>query len=896
MVDGPTEFERGAPWGSSDPGAGPHGSGPPPRASSPDDDGEVRHTLDALRHRLALEDLLTRVASAFIHRPAHEIDAGIGEALADIGAFAGVDRAYVYVIDEDRASVELTHLWEAPGLPRRADRPRSVPLADIDAYLARLRSLEPLYVPRTADLDTALATQGLRLEPDGSRSVLVVPLADEGRLVGAIGFDSVRAERLWSDDHLAVLSSAAGIIAQALARREAEQRFGLAFIHASLGMVLTGRDGRHLQVNRAFCDLVGRPESELVGRFGHRIIHPEDLPELTARWEELLREGRDRLTAEFRILRPDGEAVWCRAHTSAVWSREGSLRYLVTHFEDITDRHRQEAELRASEERYRTLVENSPAIVSRIDRGGRLVYTSDSGGLQDRAEVWTDAIRRVVASGRRVDVEWQADVSGRRRWFQSRAVPEFDPSGRVEHVLVMDTDITALKQTEEDLAQQALHDPLTGLANRALLMDHLGVALERARRRSFAPAVLFLDLDRFKVVNDSLGHRAGDELLTGVADRLVALLRGGDVVARLGGDEFVILLEEVRDAEDAAEVAHRILRAVRDPFPLDGEEVFVTASIGIAVADPSSTPDDLLRDADAAMYRAKALGRDRVELFDAALREEATARLQLETSLRRALESGELAVFYQPEVDLLTGEVVGAEALVRWRHPTSGLLEATSFIELAEETGLILDIGAWVLGEACRQAAAWRTVQATRLPMVRVNLSARQILQPDLLAMVVAALETSGLPASALCLEITETALMADAAAGLDVLSSLRALGVQLAIDDFGTGYSSLARLKRFPVDVLKIDRSFVDGLGTDPDDTAIVTAIVGLADALGLTVTAEGVETVEQRDELVRLGCLRAQGFLFARPLSPEALSERLARYREGVTPDPAPSTGGQR
>ena len=831
---------------------------------------EGQHTLDALRHRLALEDLLTRVASAFIHRAAHEIDVGIGEALADIAAFTGVDRAYLYVLDHDQGTAELTHLWEAPGLRRRTPRPRTVALDDVDAYLARLRTLEPLYVPRTADLAPELVAQGLLLEPDGSRSMLVVPLADQGRLIGAIGFDSVRSERMWSDDHVAVLISAAGIIAQALARSDAEQRFGLAFVHASLGMALTGRDGRHLQVNRAFCELVGRPGHELVGRPGHEVVHPDDRPELARRWRSLLDGGGDHLVLEYRILRPDGQVVWCRSHSAVVRSRGGTVRYVVSHFEDITERRRHEAELRASEERYRTLVENSPATVSRFGRDGHLVYTSDTTGLGDRTEAWREVISRVVATGRRVDAEWATTVDGQQRWYQSRAVPELDEHGEVEFVLVVDTDITPLKRTEADLAHQALHDPLTGLANRALLMDHLAVALGRARRRESTLALLFLDLDRFKVVNDSLGHRAGDELLVGVAERLSGLLRSGDVVARLGGDEFVLLLDDVRSADDAFEVAERILGAVRAPFTVDGDEVFATASIGIALADDASTPDDLLRDADSAMYRAKALGRDRVELFDTRLRDEATARLQLETFLRRALELGELTVHYQPEVDLRTGEVVGAEALVRWHHPHSGLLDAAAFIEAAEETGLILDIGAWVLGEACRQAAAWRTHDATRLSTMRVNLSARQILQPDLLPVVVEALEATGLPSSALCLEITETALMSDAAASLEVLSSLRRLGVQLAIDDFGTGYSSLAHLKRFPVDVLKIDRSFVDGLGTDPDDTSIVTAIVGLGRALGLRIVAEGVETERQLTELRMLGCDAAQGYLFARPQPP--------------------------
>jgi EAL domain-containing protein (putative c-di-GMP-specific phosphodiesterase class I) len=309
------------------------------------------------------------------------------------------------------------------------------------------------------------------------------------------------------------------------------------------------------------------------------------------------------------------------------------------------------------------------------------------------------------------------------------------------------------------------------------------------------------------------------------------------------------------------------------PVDIDGIEVVTTGSIGIAVAAPGSDADGLLRDADAAMYLAKSNGRNRYEIFDAELRTQATEKLRMETALRRALEHGGLEVHYQPEIDLTTGALVGAEALVRWHHPTDGLLEAGVFIELAEETGLIVDLGAWVLREACRQAGRWRRDHPDRDLTIRVNLSGKQFAQVDLVQQVVQALEEGDVPASSLCLEITETALMADPAMGLRVLNDLRALGVELAIDDFGTGYSSLSYLKRFPVDVLKIDRSFVDGLGKDPDDTAIVTAIISLARSLGLKVVAEGVETPCQLAELRRLGCEHAQGFLFARPGVPEAL-----------------------
>ena len=844
------------------------------------------HTLDALRQRLAFEDLLTRVASSFIHRPAHEVDACISGALADIATFVGVDRAYVFVCHDDQATVENTHEWTAAGVPSEIEALRAVPRNDIPEWMDTLERLEAIYIARVADLGEEWRHEVALLKPAGARSVLAVPLADEGRLIGFIGFDLVERERIWSDDHISVLSSAAGIISQALARSDAEQRFGLAFTNAPLGMVLSGPDGRHIQVNPTYCELVGRPEDQLIGLPAVDLVHVEDRAALTAEHTKVVLGGIEQVSLELRVVRPDGEILWARLHISSVRSGDGKLRYTVSHVEDITERHRQEVELQASEERYRTLVENSPAMVTRFDRDMRLIYASPlleratsvqvGGVLGDAKQVfgleddlrWERSVRQVFESGSRLDTEWEILAEGETKWFQSRAVPEISEDGVVEHVLVMTTDITALKRTEAELAHQALHDPLTGLANRALLLDQLARILTRRDRPAGTVALLFLDLDRFKVVNDSLGHTAGDQLLYAIADRLLAALRPTDIVARLGGDEFVVLIEGLEDPHEPVLLARRIHAALKEPVVVDGNEVFTTVSIGIAITtSEDDTAGGLLRDADAAMYLAKARGRDRFEIFDEELRTQATERLRTETYLRRALDMGEIEVYYQPELSLDSGMMVGAEALARWHHPVDGLLEAGAFIELAEDSGLILDLGAWVLDEACRQAGEWHRQRPDFKLMIRVNLSARQIAQPDLVNLVVEALAKGGIESSSLCLEITETALMADPAAGLKVLQDLRSLGVELAIDDFGTGYSSLSYLKRFPVDVLKIDRSFVDGLGDDPEDTAIVTAIISLGRALGLRVVAEGVETERQLAELRRLGCDRAQGFMFARP-----------------------------
>ncbi|MEI7593597.1 MAG: EAL domain-containing protein [Actinomycetes bacterium] len=517
-------------------------------------------------------------------------------------------------------------------------------------------------------------------------------------------------------------------------------------------------------------------------------------------------------------------------------------------------------------------------VLTRFDRDMRLIYASpsadaawnlsDVSAAGDQSMDWHGTVRDVIEAGAIIEVEWQVPFDGDNFWFHATAVPEFASDGSISQVVVMTRDITAVKSAITDAAPSLVVDPLTGLAHRPTLLERLSIALAHPDRGHLSVALLYLDLDRFKVINDSLGHAVGDELLRATASRLLELAQPTDLVARVGGDVFVVLLEGLDDGRDPVAFAQQVHEAMSVPFTVHDDQVLVTSSIGIAVASFVDTDaDELMRDADVAMYHAKERGRDRFELFDDVLRAQAMVRRRTETYLRRALERGEFEVFYQPELSLETGLMVGAEALVRWHHPEDGLLDAGKFIEFAEESGVIVELGAWVLMEACRQAGEWQRSRPESPIMMRVNLSARQLSQPNLVAMVVAAMAAGGIEPDSLCLEITETALMADPVAGIEMLQALRALGVGLAIDDFGTGHSSLSNLKRFPVDVLKIDRAFVDGLGTDADDSAIVTAIIGLGRALGLTEVAEGVETASQLAELRRLGCGKAQGYMFARP-----------------------------
>ena len=437
------------------------------------------------------------------------------------------------------------------------------------------------------------------------------------------------------------------------------------------------------------------------------------------------------------------------------------------------------------------------------------------------------------------------------------------------------------RSAEERLQHEAAHDALTGLPNRALLAERLWRTMARAEKdEGYAYAVLFLDLDRFKNINDSLGHVVGDELLRGIARRLEGSVHPTDTVARLGGDEFVVLLEEMADPGDAEGVAERVQEALKAPFKLHGHELYATASIGVVVRPEGyDGPEELLRDADTAMYRAKEAGKARHAVFDAKMRQKAVSLLRLETDLRRAVERGEFVVFYQPIVWLKSGGVVGFEALVRWQHPERGLLPPDAFVPLAEETGLIREIDRFVLGEACRQAALWRGRFPDHRPLgVAVNLSAAQIASPTLPLGVAAVLEETGLPGRDLSIEVTESTFARDEEAAASALGRLKGLGVRVHIDDFGTGYSSLALLHRLPVDALKIDRSFVRRMGEDGENTEIVRTILTLAHQLGMDVVAEGIEGQEQLGYLRAMDCDRGQGYRFSKPVPGEVAEAILA------------------
>jgi diguanylate cyclase (GGDEF)-like protein/PAS domain S-box-containing protein len=670
-------------------------------------------------------------------------------------------------------------------------------------------------------------------------------------------------------------------------------------------------------------------------------LHPEDRERVLKAEADALAGEPLPTPLEYRMLHRDGHPVWLLDEAALVSDSAGDVRWHGV-ISDITERKQVEAELErrvAQQAAVARLGEHAlegmttaqlmqeavaavaeildvelTAVIELVPESGALVLRAATGwpesligSLHFGAGHKSQAGYTLVTGGPVLVADWEDEtrfempaplrdtgarsgmsvsIEGRDGRFgvlgvQSTVIREFnagdvDFAQSIANVLA---DALARQATEDDIRHRALHDALTGLPNRVLFIDRIEHALARKRRRTSLSAVLFLDLDHFKLVNDSLGHQHGDELLAAVAPRIKQVLRTSDTVARFGGDEFGILLEDISDVRRATELAERIGSVFTRPFVLAGREHFVTASIGIAFAEGSESAAELIRDSDAAMYRAKEQGRARYELFDEVMRARAIARLRVENDLRRAVERGELLLHYQPLVSLDDDRLIAVEALVRWQHPERGLIAPVDFIPVAEENGLIEPIGRWVLERACAEAAKWYRSRPDAPISISVNLSPVQVANPGFPDVVAEVLDHAGLDPACLYLELTESSMLQEDEALADVLQKLKRLGVRLLLDDFGTGYSSLGYLTHLPLDALKVDRSFVDGLGVQSRDTAITEAIIAMSKALSLDVIAEGVETAQQAEELRRLGCDIAQGYWFSRPVSADAITEMLQR-----------------
>lgn len=671
--------------------------------------------------------------------------------------------------------------------------------------------------------------------------------------------------------------------------------------HSADVILITDIDSTVRFVSRPVFRVLGYDADVILGTVLTDLLHPDDVHDALAFLASAAGDQINSHRSTWRVRHANGE--WRNMEIAAAHLIEDpTVGGIVLNARDITAEERVVEALRAGEARYRMLFDASPQPMWVYDLETLKFLAVNAAAvtqygytreqflemtLLDIRPAEDESLVRTQVSAIAADPDGVAASSEWRHCTKAGKVLTvavsshplmFDGRGAR---LVLAADITARKTLEAKLSYQAFHDPLTELANRALFRSRVERALEHVSPHDHV-AVIFLDLDDFKTVNDSLGHGAGDRLLVVVAQRLLNATRGCDTVARLGGDEFAVLLQNVRTEADAITVTDRITASMHTPVPLDGAQVTIGASIGIARAGEADGAEELLRNADLAMYKAKQAGKGRCELFEPAMHAAVVERLAAEADLRRAMDQlpseSEFHLVYQPILDLSDATVVGVEALLRWTHPRHGVVQPAEFIPTAEATGLIVGLGQWVIREACRQGAAWQALRPSGAPLtVTVNISGRQLQDASLLSDVGNALAESGLVPACLVLEITESVIMQRTDETLSILQGLKSLGVQLAIDDFGTGYSSLAYLQRFPMDILKIDKSFVDGVALGGNDAALTRTIIALGEMLSLRCVAEGIETAEQGERLKALGCALGQGFYFYPPIEASAITVLL-------------------
>ena len=724
-------------------------------------------------------------------------------------------------------------------------------------------------------------------------------LADIGRVLGAnitlsTVLDGEQIDAL-GDEAASLLRIVGEIIAGALKRRDAEQalrssesRYRQLIERMREGVAQADNDGILQLVNDRFCEMVGYPREELIGRNADFLLaYPADVEVMQGKNRLRQRGHSDQYAV--RVRRKDGTVVWLEIGGAPVFDAGGRVVGSIGVHNDVTERRLAEQALRESEARYRLMAEHSTDLISRSTPAGIVIYASDASRrllgyeptelvghsiydyIDPRDAEEVRQLSKLIHGSHPMTFSYRVRrKDGSLTWFEtmSRGVP--DPStDKLVEIVSVSRDVSERKRVEEQIEYEAYHDALTGLPNRRLFRDRLTIALAHARRMRQPLGVLFLDLDRFKYVNDTLGHSLGDELLKAVALRLKAALREEDSIARMGGDEFTVLVGNLHHPDDVVKVAQKLLETVAQPIRVEGQDLFITTSIGIAMfPTDGETAERLLKNADHAMYRAKDAGRNAARMFTPAMNIRALERMSTETSLRGALERGELLLHYQPQINVATNEMVGVEALLRWNRPDLGVVDPMSFVPIAEETRMIVPIGEWALREACRQAKEW---QRTRYPHLRmaVNLSPHQFQNNELPAQIAAALEETGFAPGDLELEITESIALHNSDRTVAMLRHLRDMGVRIAVDDFGTGHSSLHYLRSFPVDSVKIDQGFVHEIESSAADRAIISAVIRMAHGLGLRVTAEGVETEAQIEFLREQGCEEAQGFLFGRPMA---------------------------
>ncbi|HEX7808948.1 MAG TPA: EAL domain-containing protein [Thermoanaerobaculia bacterium] len=846
-----------------------------------------REQQEALRHRLDYETLIAAISTRFANAGDDELDGAIVDALANLAVFVGVPRAHVFLVEEDGLSAHLAYEWNDTGSVERRNLYGELPTASFPWWAYHLRHGHIVRWRTLDELPPEAVNEKRLAERYGILSAIFVPLRVNKDLAGSVGLSSVVEECDWSEETVQLLRTSSEIIGSALERirtfhalRASEERYRLLFERNQAGVYRNTLDGRMLDCNDAMPNLLGYDDKDEFLRLNARDLYFDR--DQRKHFIESVQANSGMRSIEVCLRRRDGQPVWLLESVHLI---EGQI--LEGTVIDITDRKRTENALRESEERYRLMAENSTDLISRTSRRGIFVYASDAIrsllGYEPQEMIGRHVLDFVHPDDHHIVRRFIGLIELRRSshtfsyrarrkdgsevWFETTSRALINPVTKtIDEIVSVSRDISERRRAEEQIEYQAYHDSLTGLPNRLLFRDRLTIALAHAKRQESGVAVMFLDLDRFKLVNDTLGHSLGDELLRVIATRLRSVLREGDTIARMGGDEFTVLLGDLRDS-NAATIAQKLLDTVAEPVRIEGHELYVTTSIGIALfPNDGETAESLLKNADAAMYRAKDLGRNSFQLCTAAMNSRATERLSIESALRRAIERDELVLHFQPIVMLDSRSVSGMEALLRWNRPGFGIVPPASFIDIAEETRMIVPIGEWVLREACKRAKTWQTSGHESM-RIAVNLSPRQFQQSDLRAVVARALSDSGLAAGSLELEITETTAMLNTDRTMRTLSDLRDLGVHIALDDFGTGHSSLNYLRRFPIDRVKVDREFVAEIEESASDRAIVSAIVAMAHGLNLAVTAEGVETEGQVAFLREQGCEEVQGFLFGRP-----------------------------
>lgn len=683
----------------------------------------------------------------------------------------------------------------------------------------------------------------------------------------------------------------------------AENKYQAIFEHAAEGIFQSTPEGGYLEVNPALARTYGYDcPRDLMDGLCNIDTQLYAQPGRREQFIEAITKSGEIKDFESQVYRKDGSIIWISENARVVRLSDGSVAFFEGTVTDITERKQAEAELQRERAHLKMLFESSPQAMVLLSPEGRILDVNptfsrlfghakkDVVGEYNRNLIVPEnlaaeaaSFNKVISSGKPISKETVRKARSGMLIPVSVLGYPIVIGGRIEGIYYIYEDITERKSFEEQLTHQAFHDALTGLPNRNLFMERLSRAMERGKRRTgYHFAVLLLDLDRFKRINDSLGHLAGDVLLKGIARRLETCLRSVDTVCRLGGDEFAVLLEEVASSREVIQVADRIREVLDRPFQISGNEVYCGASIGIVLKTQGyETAEAILRDSDIAMYRSKESGKDRLA-FTSKMHALAVENLRMENELRQGLKNGDLTLHYQPVVSIRNGSLQGFEALARWKHPTLGMIPPSRFIPLAEETGLIVPLGEWALAESMRQLSLWRDEHPEAHGLyLAVNISSKQFRQPDLVDFIRRGLADNRIPPRNLKLEITESVIMRDAKNSADKLGKLKSLGVKLLVDDFGTGYSSLSYLQRFPIDGLKIDRSFISGEADPRENQEIVRTIIALARNLGLDVVAEGVETNEQLESLEALGCGSAQGYWFSRPVD-AASAGRLIEMSE--------------